>query len=101
MFEVHITSTGRNYGRNQQYHILNEQSHRFDSKQAVQTFLKEQYGTCKRVKMYCDKKDGSTDQVGYIYGFHNADWSHAPVEKWLQQDWVSIVTFEAEPVLLN
>lgn len=30
------------------------------------------------------------ERAGYMYEFENADWSHAPVEKWLQRDFVHI-----------
>ena len=44
-----------------------------------------------KVPMYCDKTDGSTVRTGWVVGFRASDWSHSPVSKWIQQDWVSIV----------
>ena len=52
-------------------------------------WLKDNYGKAKRVPMYVDTKDGKTKKVGYVIGFRNADYSHSPVYKWIQQDWVS------------
>lgn len=38
--------------------------------------------------MYCDKQDGSTVRAGWVVGFRV---DNGPSEKYLQQDWVSIV----------
>ena len=37
--------------------------------------------------MYCDMKDGSVKRTGWVVGMRMAEGR----EKWLQQDWVSIV----------
>ena len=53
----------------------------------ARAWLNDRYGKSKRAPMYIDTPSGAK-RVGYVIGFRAADWSHAPVEKWLQQDWV-------------
>ena len=89
-FIIKITCTGRQFNE-KQYSIFNEEEHRFPDLPSAQQFLKERYGKCKRRKIYIDGEDGQAQHVGYIYGFRNADYSHAPVSHWLQQDWVTLV----------
>ena len=33
---------------------------------------------------------------GYVYKFENADYSHSPVERWQQEDWVNISKIKAD-----
>ncbi len=101
MYEVQITSTGRPYGPKGEYRIFNEGSRRFRTKELVKQFLDTEYGSCKKTKMFSDNDDGSVKEIGYVYCFHNTDCSHSPVEKWLQQEWVTIVHFEPETCLLT
>ncbi len=96
MYEVQITSTGRPYGPKGEYRIFNEGSRRFRTKELVKLFLSDEYGSCKKTKMFSDDDNGVPEQVGYVYCFHNSDCSHSPIEKWFQQDWVKIVHFEPE-----
>lgn len=91
MFQIHITMTGKSYHPDDQYRIFAEETKSgFDSVKSAQEWLKEHYGKAKRVPMYRDKKDGATVRAGTIFCFNNADWSHSPVSKWRQQDWVEI-----------
>lgn len=94
MYSVQITHTAKNYHPTSEYHTFERTEKTFGTKQDVIDWLSEQYGTCKRVKMYCDKKDGTIEQEGWIYCFRNSDISHVPVEKWLQRDWVSVTSFK-------
>jgi hypothetical protein len=71
----------------------------FNNMDEVNAWLKDHYGTNKRAKMYRDDKDGNTIHIGYIYGFHNDDVSHYPINKWIQQDWVSF--YEIKPLNLE
>lgn len=99
VIELHITMTGKSYNPKDQYCIFGDERHSFPTMQAARDWLKERYGSSKRVPMYHDTKDGRTKQTGYVYGFRNADWSHAPLDKWLQQDWVSFR--ESEPLVIG
>lgn len=101
MFEIQVTETGRPYGPNGEYRIFNTGSTRLHTKEAVSDYLKERYGSCKRIKMFSDADNGKPAHTGYVYCFHNSDCSHSPVEKWLQQDWVTIVSFDPETCLLT
>lgn len=88
-YEVEITKTGKPFGRTEEdYSTFDREVKRFKTTEEVKAFLKESYGTCKRVKMYQDTKEGS-EHTGYIYCFKNKDWSHDS-KGWFQQDWVSI-----------
>jgi hypothetical protein len=61
----------------------------FCSANEAREWLKEQYGdrnNVKRMQMY----HGSGIPCGYIFEYENADWSHSPVEKWTQRDWITV-----------
>ncbi len=90
MIELIITKTGKEYGKSKDYRIFDNDRKVFVSLKDAKQWLKENYGNCKKQKMFIDLKSGETKQSGYIYSFHNSDLSHSPVEKWLQQDWVEI-----------
>lgn len=85
--ELHITMTVKSYSPRAKWAGIGHQREVFTNRTAADTWIDEQYGTSKRTPMYRDV-DGKSIQCGVIIGFRNADWSHAPVEKWLQQDWI-------------
>ncbi len=88
MIQLHITSTGKSYNPRDSWRMFDEQTKSFPTREAAEEWLKETYGSSKRAKMYVER-DGQPDIVaGYVIGFRNADFSHAPVDKWLQQDWI-------------
>lgn len=89
MIQLHITRTSKGFGSKDNYQIFDTETKEFNSLKDAKDFLKEEYGTCKRSKMYTDLKDGSSRHIGYIYGFKNKDYSHNS-ESWLQQDWVDV-----------
>jgi len=88
MIQLTITETGKGFSPKSDWTIINEAKKTFPDMETVKVFLKERYGKCKRVKMYQDNKNNESVHCGYIYSFHNADWSHCPVEKWIQRDWI-------------
>ncbi len=97
MYQLNITMTGKGYGRNEKWSCFGEDQKTFATKDAALAWLKENYGKCKRTLMFRDVKASTNDpgysktvQTGWIYHFRNADWSHAPVSKWLQQDWCEL-----------
>ena len=94
MIQLQITMTGRGYGKNDEYRCFDEDTKTFSDMKSAKGWLKEQYGKSKRGKIYQDHKNGISYQVGYIYSFNNADWSHSPVNKWRQQDWVEFQNLE-------
>jgi hypothetical protein len=67
----------------------------FKSKEELDNWLKEKYGTKKGQPMYRDSPTGEAVQTGKIYGYWNEDISHpynddGTKSKWFQQDWVEI-----------
>jgi len=94
MIQLHITFTGRSYGKDDTYKIFDEDTKTFADLDAAKAWLLKEYGKSKRQKMYRDRKNGESFQTGWIYCFNNADWSHSPVGKWRQQDWVKFQNLE-------
>ena len=92
MVMVTTIKTGKGYGSKDGFNCFDDSREFFQDIAEARIMLKERYGTCKRSKMHIDTKAGDTRHIGYIYHFHNADLSHAPVEKWYQQDWVEFHT---------
>jgi hypothetical protein len=80
---------------------------RFDDKEKyfstmteVRKHLKEVYGNCRRVKMYCESNWSATpgEHCGWIYSFRNKDWSHDS-KSWNQKDWVTVTQIYSYPVI--
>lgn len=96
-YEVYITMTAKPMGRPKSeagysdgdYHVFARDTKKFKTLEEVKAWLKDHYGNSKRVKMYQDTEDGA-QHTGYIYCFIGSDYSHSPVDKWYQQDWVEI-----------
>ena len=102
--EIRITPTGKGFSPKSRWQHLSTRPERvaFDTMADAKAYLKDRYGSRRRQPMYADFNgdDGpKARQVGYIYGFRNADLSHYPVDRWLQQDWVEFV--EVTPVELD
>jgi hypothetical protein len=91
MIMIKINRTGKGYGRNAEWQHLTERPEEVfvADLAAARKYLREKYGKCSRQAMYNDYKDG-TKRIGWVFGFRNEDWSHSQVQKWLQQDWVSL-----------
>jgi len=66
-------------------------------------FIKKQGYSSKDVEktpMYIDTKayGSKPKQIGWIFTYENADYSHSPVEKWVQQDWVEVFVLESKRI---
>ena len=88
MIQLFIVKTCKGYAPKDQWQRFDDEIKNFASLKDAKEWIKETYGKSKRVPMYIATKDGQSKKIGYVIGFRNADWSHAPVEKWLQQDWI-------------
>ena len=88
MIELYITMTGKSFSPKDKFTIFGDDKKRFEDMAKAKAWIKEFYGNKKRSPIYVDTKDGQTKKVGYVIGFRNADWSHAPVQHWIQQDWI-------------
>lgn len=87
MIQLLITKTGNGYNPKDGYTLFDCQIENFKTIPDADAWIKETYGKVKRSKMFVDV-DEKSKHCGYVIGFRNADLSHYPVEKWLQQDWV-------------
>lgn len=92
MYTAHITMTGKGYSSKEEWSVFAEDIVSAVTLTALTTKLVERYGKSWKHKkpMYRDTKDRGTIKIGWVIGFHAADWSHSPVTRWRQQDWVSI-----------
>jgi len=98
-WEVSITSNGADLFSSD-YNVFNEENKRFQTKEGALAFIKEKYKGLKREAMFIDYiNTNETIQIGWMYKFRNADWSHAPVKKWNQQDWVVLNYVTKTPAL--
>lgn len=88
MIQLIITKTGKSFNPKDEYKIFDTEEKTFADLPSAKQFLNETYGKSKRRPMFCDTKEGKPKHIGYVIGFKNADLSHSPVEKWLQQDWI-------------
>lgn len=100
-YKATIVRTGKPMGNSSEgYSRFDDETKTFATLAELKSWLKEQYNSCKRQNMYRDGSDkGEHYKVGYVYAFNNADWSHSPVEKWHQQDWVEVSKCVEVPAL--
>ena len=92
MYTAQIVMTGKGYHPREKFSGFGEDQVSAPTLKELKERLAERYGNSwkHKVPMYRDKTDGSTVRVGWLVGFRASDWSHSPVSKWIQQDWVSI-----------
>ena len=79
--------TGKSFSPKDKFSTFHKYRKLFDDLAGANAWLKENYGKSKRAPMYVDTPLG-TKRIGYVIGFRTADWSHAPVHHWIQQDWI-------------
>jgi len=99
MIQLRITTTTKGYHPSAEWQGSGERTETFIDIESALAYLKEQYCNCSREKIFIDRKDGTSAHCGWIYGFRTADWSHLPVEHWLQRDWVAF--YRVEPIELS
>ena len=97
MYEVVITKTCKElFAPASEWRTYSTDEMSFNTLDELKEYLAETYGKCKRQKMY---RDPAGEHAGYIYCFVDADYSHSPVEKWNEQDWVSV--YYSQPQRVN
>ena len=94
MIQVKIIMTGKSYNSKDKYSMFADELKNFRDLTEAKNWLKKTYGNSKRSKMYIDCNNKSK-HIGYVIGFHNADYSHSPVERWLQRDWIEFRNVES------
>lgn len=82
MIELSITRTFRPYGPNYTYSVYDESTKYFKDAKEAKTWLKDEFGTCKKSPMFVDYKNGSTVKIGYVYSYKNK------YENGYEQAWV-------------
>jgi hypothetical protein len=101
-YEVLITMQGKSIDGDDDYTGIGQERKVFPDKAKVLEFLQETYGEAEKQEMYADNKDPEKiKQVGWIYCFENSDWSHNPVNRWYQQDWVEVHEVTSTVVTLS
>lgn len=90
MIQVIIDMTVKSYNPKDEHRIFDSETLTFADKAEAHKALAKRYGKAwkRRGKMYVEQSNGEAVHCGYTVRFHNADLSHAPVEKWLQRDWI-------------
>ena len=94
-YEIDIIHTSRD-NDDDKFYQTGEETIPFESVEAVKKWLDQKYGSehamfkdpnyiIKRSIMY----SGDTP-CGYVFEFEDADYSHAPIEKWIERDWVTV-----------
>lgn len=95
MIRLSITKTGKSYSpKERRYTRYDDTYEHFGDLNEALVWLRSMYGSCKRVKMYRDTKDGA-QHIGYVYCFRGDDG----YQKYLGQDWVEFQ--EIKPVVLS
>jgi hypothetical protein len=98
-YEVHRERTCKAIGSKDHHYIWDGEKKQFSTIADVKEFLKDEYGTCKRTKMYRDNKDGSSKHVGYIYHYNTPKVSYDDQAK-NNQDWVEVLEIKATTIII-
>lgn len=70
---------------------------KFNDLAGIKTFLKNEYGTCKREKMY---RNPDTRHVGYIFCFKSPGVQGQP-QGYYERHWIEILEINAKTVLVR
>lgn len=97
MIRIEITETGRN-SLKENASTFNREEKILNGVEDVKAYLIDRYGKMPKGKnkIYRDKKDGTTLEVGFLYSYWNDDCSHNS-KKWYQTDWISFETVNFQP----
>lgn len=91
---VRITSCSKQVrASNDSFRIFDRKEYSFPALDQVKCWLTNTYtfeSRKKRKKMY----RGNNQHIGYVYRFREKDYSHAPIEEWIQEDWVTVSKVE-------
>ena len=103
-YEVLVTKTGKAINSKKPagegWETFDRITKRFKTTKETKEWLHEEYGNCKRKKIYVDTIDEKAKHIGYIYCFKNRDISHNS-ESWYQQDWIDIEEMRATRILVK
>lgn len=98
-YEAQRTRTCKAVGSKDGYYSWDKETKRFATIQEAKAFLKEEYGTCKRSKIYNDGIDGSPKHVGYMYHYNTGKVSYDDTAK-NNQDWVEVKEIKATTIII-
>lgn len=94
-YEVSITKTAKTWGPQKTgYHIFDHQLEKFNSISEIRDFLKNEYGKCKKSKVYRDVEDGKTEHTGWVYHFKEE------CDRVWRQDWVTLYAVTVQSFVL-
>jgi hypothetical protein len=99
MIQIEIVPTARNSSKENWTRMSDTERKNFEDLKTCKAYLKNRYGKCKRYPVFIDKENSEALKYGYVFSFRNADYSHAPIQKWFQQDWVTF--FELKPLAVR
>ena len=103
-YKVLVTSTGKTpRSSDDLFAMISQYTREFADLQQVKDYLEATYDQkCRshRRKIFQDTSSGNYDHIGYIYRFREKDWSHSPVQEWIQEDWVTITKVEEVIIVL-
>ena len=101
-YRINITYTWKFPFSKEDYQISGSEEKTFATIEECREFLKGEYGTSKRSKMYVDHTDGAK-HIGFIY--HTKGWSDRDYYGLryfvYRQDWINIEKISTEPVILK
>jgi len=101
-YEITISETARDNLKQSPY-FFNREIIRCTSINEVREKLSKKYGNIPkgRTKVYRDRPNGESIEIGITHSFWNRDFSHNS-KPWYQTDWIEIekVTEKREPIKL-
>ena len=101
MIEIRIDKTYKRVGSNEGYTLSETVKKVYATKQEAKSYLKETYGSCKKIPSFIDDKNGNPIKRGVIYCYKTSEFGNEnhKIEYWTNQDWV--IAHESDPVLIS
>lgn len=110
-YEVHRTQTCKAVFSPEPYYYYNKDVQRFNTVADVKKWLRSEYGTCKRSKIYRDvaevtlvvnEDEGVTGakHVGYVYKYNSPKASYDDTPK-NNEDWIEVREINATIVIVK
>lgn len=87
MILLRFTRTTKMMNSKENYWMFDRISEEFETKKQAKRFLMDEYGKCKKSKMYHNFSDSGSIHVGWVYCFKEKDYETG--KTMLRQDWVS------------
>ena len=98
-YEVVRTRTAKPVGNNIDWSTWDRDRATFPTIQEAKKYLKDEYGKCKKTRIYKDGDNGEAVHVGYIYSYNTPPCTYGDCHH-NNQDWVEVREIKSTIVII-